>query len=196
MQRRSFLLGALSTATAILASRRSTAAEIETWRSYNTGRFEEVRAELMSNNSRWIDVDLRRMKVTALQGDQIISSQRRQLVFLCDDGDIHNPTITGHFYPDSSAESVSMSGRRQLSTGYKEYKDILTHYVIFFARGYALHGLDQTYQTTGSHVSAGCIRLNYRDAQTLYQAHQATPFTSIVVGYSDLNLSLSWYSVG
>lgn len=106
------------------------------------------------------------------------------------------PTITGHFYPDGSAENVSMSGIRQLPTEYKEYKDILTYYVIFFAGGYAIHGLDPTYQTTGSHLSAGCIRLNYRDAQTLYQAHQANPFSSIVVGYSDPNLSLSWYSVG
>ena len=203
MRRRSFLYGtlstitaALTTSTAILTSRRSSAAEIETWRSYNTERFEQVRAQLSSTNNRWIDVDLRRMKVTALQGSQIISHQRRQMIFLCDDGDIHNPTITGHFYPDSSAENVSMSGRRQLPTGYKEYKDILTHYVIFFAGGYALHGLDVAYQTSGSHLSAGCIRLNYRDAQSLYQIHQAMPFTSIVVGYSDPNRSVAWYSVG
>jgi hypothetical protein len=196
MRRRSFLLGGLSTATAILSSRRSSAAEIETWRSYNRERFEQVRTELASDRNRWIDVDLRRMKVTALQGDQILSYQGRQLVFLCDDGDIHNPTVTGHFYPDSSAENVSMSGSRQLSTDYKEYKDILTHYVIFFSRGYALHGLDPTYQTTGSHLSAGCIRLNYQDAQALYQSHQANPFTSIVVGYSDPDLTWPWYSVG
>ena len=196
MRRRSFLLGGLSTATAILSSRRSSAAEIETWRSYNRERFEQVRAELASYNNRWIDVDLARMKVTGLQGDQILSYQRRQLVFLCDDGDIHNPTITGHFYPDSSAESVSMSGRRQLSTGYKEYKDILTHYVIFFSDGYALHGLDSTYHTSGSHVSAGCIRLNFADAQSLYEAHRENPFTSIVIGYSDVNRSQVWYAVG
>ena len=200
MRRRSFLFtilpGTLSLSAAVLTNRKSYAAEVETWRSYNTERFEQIRDQLSNSSNRWIDVDLRRMKVTALQGSQILSYQRRQLVFICDDGDVHNPTLTGHFYPDSSAEQVSMSGRRQLSTGYKEYKDILTHYVIFFAGGYALHGLDPTYQTTGSHVSAGCIRLNYRDAQALYFAHQAIPFNSIVVGYGDSNLTWPWYSMG
>lgn len=134
MRRRSFLLGALSTGTVILTHRSSHAAGLETWRSYNTGRFEQVRDSLSSSNQRWIDVDLRRMKVTALLGSQILIHQNQQLSFQCDDGDVYNPTITGHFSPDSSAESVSMSGRKQLSTGYKEYKDIVTHYVIFFCR--------------------------------------------------------------
>ncbi|MGA1408523.1 MAG: L,D-transpeptidase, partial [Prochlorotrichaceae cyanobacterium] len=192
----SFLLGALSTGTVILTHRSSHAAGLETWRSYNTGRFEQVRDSLSSSNQRWIDVDLRRMKVTALLGSQILIHQNQQLSFQCDDGDVYNPTITGHFSPDSSAESVSMSGRKQLSTGYKEYKDIVTHYVIFFAEGYALHGLDASYQTSGSHVSAGCIRLNYPNAQALYRIHQANPFTSIVVGFSDPNRSWSWYAMG
>jgi hypothetical protein len=97
MRRRSFLVGALSTGTVILTQRRSPAAELETWRSYNTGRFEQVRGSLSRNNQRWIDVDLRRMRVTALVGNQIQVYQGEQLSFLCDDGDVYNPTITGHF---------------------------------------------------------------------------------------------------
>jgi lipoprotein-anchoring transpeptidase ErfK/SrfK len=89
-----------------------------------------------------------------------------------------------------------MSGRKQLPRGYKEYNDIVTHYVIFFAAGYALHGLDPSYQASGSHVSAGCIRLDYPNAQALYRAHQANPFTSIVVGFSDPSRSWPWYSMG
>lgn len=196
MQRRSFLLGSLSTTTILLTGKRSQAGVTETWRSYNTARFAQVRDYLSQNNYRWIDVDLRRMRVTALQGNRIIAYPDKQLLFLCDDGDVYNPTITGLFSPDGTAELVPMSGKRQLELGYKEYTNVLTHYVIFFAGGYALHGLDPSYRTSGSHVSAGCIRLNYEDARLLYESHRANPLSAIAVGYSDSDRSLPWYGVG
>ena len=198
MKRRSFLVGALSTTAVLLTGKRSNAGVLDTWRSYNTDRFSQVRYSLVQNNARWIDVDLRRMRVTGLQGDRIINYQQRSLFFVCDDGDVHNPTITGLFSPDGMAEIVPMSGRRQLPSGagYKEYTNVITSNVIFFANGYALHSLDESYRTSGSHVSAGCIRLNYQDARSLYQAHQANPFTSIVVGNSDGDRILPWYGLG
>lgn len=198
MKRRSFLLGALSTTAVLATGKRSNAGTVETWRSYNTTRFSETRNYLAQANARWIDVDLRRMRVTGLQGDRIVAHHERPILFVCDDGDVYNPTITGLFSPDDMAEIVPMSGRRQLPSGagYKEYTNVITRYVIFFADGYALHSLDESYQTTGSHVSAGCIRLNYQDARSLYQAHQAHPFTSIAVGYSDSDRILSWYGFG
>jgi len=128
MKRRSFLVGALSTTTVLLTGKRSNAGILDTWRSYNTDRFSQVRYSLVQNNARWIDVDLRRMRVTGLQGDRIISYQQRPLFFVCDDGDVHNPTITGLFTPDGMAEIVPMSGRRQLPSGagYKEYTNVIT----------------------------------------------------------------------
>ena len=179
MKRRTFLWGTLSTATVLLTGQKGQAASLDTWRSYNTPRFEQVRQDLSQHNSRWIDVDLRRMTVTGLQGTQIQLSKGRPLLFTCDDGDVHNPTITGLFTPDSTSEMVTMSGSRRqgADNNYKEYVDVPTYYVIFFSDGYALHGLDPTYVTSGSHVSAGCVRLNYNDAQLLYQAHQQNPFS-------------------
>jgi len=70
MHRRSFLLGTLSTAigsTIILTGRRSPAAEIETWRSYNTGRFEEIRTQLATENSRWIDSHLSNHRISPVR---------------------------------------------------------------------------------------------------------------------------------
>jgi hypothetical protein len=196
MQRRSFLLGALSTAITVGIAKPGRSGEIERWRAYNSASFEQARNGMIQGNDPWIDVDLRRMKVTGVQGNEILSYQHQPLVFLCDDGDLNNPSITGQFYPDSTQEIVSMSGMKQLNEGYREYKNVITHYVIFFANGYALHGLDPNYRTSGSHVSAGCIRLNYTDAKALYEAHQARPFKSIVLGYSNDNNFRPWYALG
>ena len=188
MHRRKFLSAVMyassSAALTLLLGQKGHSTVLETWKAYNNDRFEATRSQLSRSRQRWLEIDLRRMQVTAFDGEQILTQGESLLRFTCDDGDIYNPTVTGHFRPESSSPKVSMSGQRELAQGYKEYQDVDTYFVIFFHGGYALHGMEPGYTTTGSHLSAGCIRLNFEDARLIYNAHQVSPFQSVVVGYS------------
>jgi LysM repeat protein len=102
---------------------------------------------------RWIDVNLSAQRLTAYEGNTPVRST------LVSTGLPRTPTPTGQYRTYVKYASASMAGPGYYLAG--------VPYVMYFYRGYALHG---TYWHTnfGHPMSHGCINLPTSEAQWLY----------------------------
>jgi lipoprotein-anchoring transpeptidase ErfK/SrfK len=107
----------------------------------------------IGDNFRWIDVDLTHQRLIAYEGE---TPARTVIVST---GLPRTPTVTGRFQVYVKYKAVHMSG-----VGYNLPN---VPYVMYFYRGYALHG---TYWHTnfGQPMSHGCVNLPTPDAEWLY----------------------------
>lgn len=120
---------------------------------YNSG----TRPFGISNNERWIDVNLTTQSLTAYEGDTVVFSA------LVSSGTWDHPTVTGQFRIWLRYESQTMNGRL---LGYDYYLENVP-YVMYFFEDYALHGA-YWHNNFGTPMSHGCVNIHPTDAGWLY----------------------------
>ena len=163
---------------------------------WKTESIEEFKAKLQwlsqQEDKTYLVVDLATNTVKGFQGPNLLKvnvgeGKTREALFLCDQGDEYNPTISGLFRPDTSHQRFYMSGRKKVANNqWSTYNRIEANFVIFFYQGYAFHTLTKNYTAVGARNSAGCVRLSFADAQLLFRLHRQNPFTWVLVGRSRL----------
>ena len=102
---------------------------------------------------RWIDIDLSAQRITAYQGSTPVRST------LVSTGLPRTPTPTGQYRIYVKYASASMSG-----SGYSLAN---VPYVMYFYRGYSLHGT-YWHSNFGHPMSHGCVNLPTSEARWLY----------------------------
>ncbi len=107
----------------------------------------------LSNEGRWIDVDLGDQLLTAYEGSDPV------MRFLISSGTTSYPTVTGQFRIWVKLESTRMRG-----PGY-DLKDV--PYTMYFYEGYGLHGA-YWHNNFGTPMSHGCVNLSPSDAGWLF----------------------------
>jgi hypothetical protein len=107
----------------------------------------------LSNEGRWIDVDLGDQILTAYEGAEPV------MRFLVSSGTASYPTVTGQFRIWVKLESTRMKG-----PGY-DLKDV--PYTMYFYEGYGLHGA-YWHNNFGTPMSHGCVNLSPSDAAWLF----------------------------
>jgi lipoprotein-anchoring transpeptidase ErfK/SrfK len=107
----------------------------------------------IGDSFRWIDVDLTHQRLIAYEGETPVRT------VIVSTGLPRTPTVTGRFQIYVKYKAAHMSG-----VGYNLPN---VPYVMYFYRGYALHG---TYWHTnfGQPMSHGCVNLPTPDAEWLY----------------------------
>jgi lipoprotein-anchoring transpeptidase ErfK/SrfK len=108
----------------------------------------------VSENERWIDVDLSSQRVYAMEGTQVVNS------FLVSTGTWRTPTVTGTFRVYVKYRYADMSG-----PGYY-LPDV--PYVMYFYKGYGLHGT-YWHNNFGTPMSHGCVNFSTADAGWIYK---------------------------
>lgn len=111
----------------------------------------------ISNNERWIDVNLSTQVLIAYEGDQIVYSS------VISSGTSDHPTVTGQFRIWLRYQSQTMDGTR---LGYDYYLENVP-YVMYFFEDYAIHGT-YWHNNFGTPMSHGCVNMNTTDANWLY----------------------------
>lgn len=111
------------------------------------------RPDSVGANERWIDVDLSKQRLYALEGDTLKAN------FLVSTGTWQHPTVTGEFRIYVKYRSALMYGA--------DYYLPNVPYVMYFYKGYGLHG---TYWHTnfGTPMSHGCVNLRTEEAGWLF----------------------------
>jgi hypothetical protein len=107
----------------------------------------------LSNEGRWIDVDLGDQLLTAYEGASPV------MRFLVSSGTNAHPTVTGQFRIWVKLESTRMKG-----PGY-DLEDV--PYTMYFYEGYGLHGA-YWHNNFGAPMSHGCVNLSPSDAEWLF----------------------------
>jgi hypothetical protein len=107
----------------------------------------------LSDEGRWIDVDLGDQTLTAYEGSDPI------MTFLVSTGTTAHPTVTGQFRIWVKLESTRMKG-----PGY-DLKDV--PYTMYFYEGYGLHGA-YWHNNFGTPMSHGCVNLSISDSAWLF----------------------------
>ena len=105
------------------------------------------------NGARWIDVNLSQQRVYAYEGDVVVNS------FVVSTGTWRTPTVTGKYKIYIRQRYDNMGG-----PGYY-LPDV--PYVMYFHKGYALHGT-YWHNNFGTPMSHGCVNLSIPDAAWLY----------------------------
>ncbi len=106
-----------------------------------------------ATGDRWIDIDLGAQRLTAYEGNTPVRST------LVSTGLPSTPTPTGQYRTYVKYASASMSG--------PGYYLANVPYVMYFYRGYALHGT-YWHANFGQPMSHGCVNLPTSEAQWLY----------------------------
>jgi LysM repeat protein len=104
-------------------------------------------------SGKWIDINLATQSLVAYEG------QRPVYWATVSTGLARTPTVKGRFRIYSKYRSTTMSG-----PGYR-YTNV--PYVMFFYRGYSLHGC-YWHNNFGQPMSHGCVNMRTSDAQWLY----------------------------
>jgi lipoprotein-anchoring transpeptidase ErfK/SrfK len=120
---------------------------------YNSG----VRPFGVSNNERWIDVNLTTQTIIAYEGDTAVFNT------LVSSGTWEHPTVTGQFRIWLRYESQTMDGSR---LGYDYYLENVP-YVMYFYKDYAIHGA-YWHNNFGTPMSHGCVNVHPTDAGWLF----------------------------
>ncbi|KAA3662064.1 MAG: L,D-transpeptidase, partial [Chloroflexi bacterium] len=111
----------------------------------------------VSNNERWIDVNLTTQTVIAYEGDTAVFNA------LVSSGTWEYPTVTGQFRIWLRYESQTMNGAL---LGYDYYLENVP-YVMYFFEDYAIHGA-YWHNNFGTPMSHGCVNVHPTDAGWLY----------------------------
>jgi lipoprotein-anchoring transpeptidase ErfK/SrfK len=106
-----------------------------------------------ASGGKWIDVDLSRQRVRAMQGNTVLKA------FTVSTGRAPYYTPTGSFRVYVKYRSTTMSGPGYYLPG--------VPYTMYFYRGYALHGT-YWHSNFGRPMSHGCINLRTADAKWLF----------------------------
>lgn len=123
-----------------------------------------------AEGEKWIDVNLSRKTMTAYEGARPVIGPLAMV-----DGAGSTPTVTGTYKIYLKFASQTMRGPNADGTRY-EQPDV--PWVMYFHRGYALHGAywRSSFGYSGSH---GCVNLPVGSAKTLYDwAPMGTPVVS------------------
>jgi lipoprotein-anchoring transpeptidase ErfK/SrfK len=111
------------------------------------------RPEDVGQSERWIDIDLSEQRTYAFEGDQLINK------FRVSTGTSQHPTVLGEYRIYVKYRAASMSG-----PGY--YLPNVP-YVMYFYKGYGLHGT-YWHSNFGQPMSHGCVNLKNEDAAWLF----------------------------
>ncbi len=117
----------------------------------------DVRPFGVSNDERWIDVNLTNQTVIAYEGDTAVYNA------LVSSGTWDHPTVTGQFRIWLRYESQTMNGAL---LGYDYYLENVP-YVMYFYEDYAIHGA-YWHNNFGTPMSHGCVNVHPTDAGWLY----------------------------
>ena len=116
-----------------------------------------------------IEVDLTHQRLYAFEGQTVVYN------FPISSGKIRTPTVTGTFYPWIKLWSTRMIGGSKAQGDYYDLPGV--PYVIYFYRGYAIHGT-YWHNNFGHPMSHGCVNLRTADAKAIfYWATLSTPIT-------------------
>ena len=107
----------------------------------------------MSEEGRWVDVDLTNQSAYAYEGSHIVRS------FLVSTGTWQHPTVTGQYHIYVKYRYADMSG-----PGYYLRN---VPYVMYFYKGYGLHGT-YWHHNFGHPMSHGCVNFRTDDAGWLF----------------------------
>ncbi len=118
---------------------------------------QKIRPFGVSNNERWIDVDLSTQVLKAYEGDFLVFSTP------ISSGTSEHRTVTGQFRIWLKFESQTMDGRR---LGYDYYLENVP-YVMYFFEDYAIHGA-YWHNNFGTPMSHGCVNVEPADAGWLF----------------------------
>lgn len=116
-----------------------------------------VRPLGVTENERWIDVDLSSQTLSAYEGNGLVYSS------LISSGIWQYPTVTGQFRIWVRYRSQTMDGRR---LGYDYYLPNVP-YVMYFYEDYALHGT-YWHNNFGTPMSHGCVNMRTSDAEWIF----------------------------
>ncbi len=111
----------------------------------------------VSQNEKWIDVDLTSQTLNAYEGNELVYNT------LISSGTDDHPTVTGMFRVWLRFESQTMNGAL---LGYDYYLENVP-YVMYFFEDYALHGAFW-HNNFGYQMSHGCVNLSPSDAGWIY----------------------------
>ena len=112
-----------------------------------------TRVVLSGIEGRWIDVDLSEQMVRAYEGTELVGS------FLVSTGINHYPTETGQYHIYAKYETSLMHGR--------DYYLPDVPYSMYYSGDFSLHGT-YWHHNFGTPMSHGCINMDTRDAEWLY----------------------------
>ena len=107
----------------------------------------------LSDEGRWIDVDLSEQRVRAYEGDELVKT------FVVSTGTAAHPTLTGQYRVYIKLTSTAMAGPGYYLPG--------VPYTMYYYRGYALHGT-YWHNNFGVPMSHGCINLMTPEAEWLF----------------------------
>jgi lipoprotein-anchoring transpeptidase ErfK/SrfK len=130
--------------------------------------------EDLSNEERWIDVDISNQDLTAYEGLKPVKS------FVVSTGTAYHPTVAGLFRIWTKLKWDDMAG-----PGYY-LPDV--PYTMYFYKGYAIHGT-YWHSNFGTPMSHGCVNLRTEDAAWLFEFASVgtlvnvhpVPFTTIPI---------------
>ena len=111
----------------------------------------------VSDDERWIDVNLSKQRVYVYEGDTLVNS------FLASTGVAETPTVTGTF-------KIWIKVRIQDMFGPGYYLPDVP-YVMYFYEDYGLHGT-YWHNNFGTPMSHGCVNLTIPDAEWVYNFSQ------------------------
>lgn len=129
--------------------------------SIRPSRLVRVMQNLQQSNQRWIQIDLRRQRLIAWEGETPIYA------VLVSTGKSATPTPTGSFAVQSRYRFAHMQG--------EDYDVDDVPYTMYFTGGYAIHGA-YWHHRFGTPVSHGCVNVAVNHARWLfYWARLGTP---------------------
>ena len=124
-------------------------------------RLVSVMQDLQQSNQRWIQVDLKRQRLIAWEGDIPVYA------VLISTGKASTPTPTGNFAVQTRLRVTRMQG--------EDYDVSNVPYTMYFYGGYAIHGA-YWHHRFGTPVSHGCVNVAVNHARWLYNwASVGTP---------------------
>ena len=133
-----------------------------TWTERKVARGAENLAYQATEGEKWIDVNLSRHTMTAYVGGKAVYGPVKMV-----NGSDLKPTVVGTFKVYLKREVQTMRGANADGTNY-ETPDV--PYILYFHRGYALHGAPwrSSFGYAGAEGSHGCVNLPVPVAQWLY----------------------------
>ena len=112
-----------------------------------------------ASSGHWVDVNISKQKVTAYNGSTPIKTVWTST------GTRRHPTVVGTFRVWIKLRSTTMSGGSYRAGDH--YRLAGVPYVMFFYRGYALHGT-YWHRNFGRTMSPGCVNLTIADSAWFY----------------------------
>ncbi|MFC1727258.1 L,D-transpeptidase [Patescibacteria group bacterium] len=127
----------------------------------------EERVLGVTDDDRWIEIDLSEQKIFAHEGNKVTYE------FLISSGKPWTPTVTGEFRVQTKLRYSKMSGGSKENGTYYYLPNV--PYIQYFHQDYGLHGA-YWHQNFGQTMSHGCVNLSVLDAEKLF--HWTSPIVS------------------